>query len=267
MKRAALLGIFAAAALLAQAPGPHGRGPMMWPGGPGGPGGPRPGEVVKNSPYSGERVTVTTQVLADGNTIQQRQQTNFYRDSQGRVRTERTEAAVNGQAARKHVAISDPVAGVEYSLDVESKTAVSMPRHFPGAHNGANPPVQPQARTRNAQQQTDPNVVRENLGTQVVSGVSATGTRTTRTIPAGAIGNAAPIRTVHETWYSDDLKTIVMSKTTDPRNGSTTMTLNNVLRVEPDASLFQVPSDFTQRRGPGGRGPGMRPGPPPKRNN
>jgi hypothetical protein len=74
----------------------------------------------------------------------------------------------------------------------------------------------------------------------------------TRTIPAGQIGNSQPIETVHETWMSDDLKVPVLVKTTDPRTGTTTTQLTNINRSEPDPALFQVPSDYTVRKGPGG---------------
>jgi hypothetical protein len=78
----------------------------------------------------------------------------------------------------------------------------------------------------------------------------------TRTIPAGKIGNAQAIQTVHETWTSPDLKIPVIVKTSDPRTGTTTRQLTNITRAEPDPALFQVPSDYTVThvRGRGMRG-------------
>jgi hypothetical protein len=84
----------------------------------------------------------------------------------------------------------------------------------------------------------------EDLGTQTMEGVVVTGVRTTRTIPAGAIGNDKPIVIVTEVWTSPDLKTIISSKRSDPRMGEQTFKLTNLVRVEPDASLFTVPPDF-----------------------
>ena len=55
-----------------------------------------------------------------------------------------------------------------------------------------------------------------------------TGTRTTRTIPAGQIGNDAPISIVTEVWTSPELKTVVYSKRTDPRMGEQTFQLTNI---------------------------------------
>jgi hypothetical protein len=91
------------------------------------------------------------------------------------------------------------------------------------------------------------NVVREDLGSQVVEGVAATGTRTTTTIPAGSIGNEQPIVIVSEQWFSPELKVLVMTKHSDPRTGETTYRLTNIAQSEPARSLFEVPPDYTLR--------------------
>jgi hypothetical protein len=98
---------------------------------------------------------------------------------------------------------------------------------------------------------SDPSQVKtEDLGTQTMEGLLVTGTRTTRTIPAGQIGNDKPISIVREVWTSPDLKTIVSSKVSDPRMGEQTFQLTNVARTEPDPSLFSVPADFKVIDGP-----------------
>jgi hypothetical protein len=86
---------------------------------------------------------------------------------------------------------------------------------------------------------------KEDLGSQVVEGVSANGTRSTTVIPAGAIGNEQPITIVSEQWFSPDLEMLVLTRHSDPRVGETTYRLANIGRAEPDRSLFQVPSDYT----------------------
>lgn len=85
----------------------------------------------------------------------------------------------------------------------------------------------------------------EDLGTRSIEGVEAAGTRRTVTIEAGAIGNEQPIRIVSERWYAPALKTVVLSKRTDPRTGEHTYRLTSILTGEPDPSLFQVPPDYT----------------------
>jgi hypothetical protein len=83
-----------------------------------------------------------------------------------------------------------------------------------------------------------------------MEGVTVTGTRATRVIPAGQIGNDAPISVVTEVWTSPELKTVVYSKRSDPRIGVQTFQLTNIVRAEPDASLFIVPADFKVLDGP-----------------
>lgn len=84
----------------------------------------------------------------------------------------------------------------------------------------------------------------EELGTQNIEGVDAEGTRTVTTIPAGAIGNERPIEITYEKWYSRDLQLVVMSKHNDPRFGEQTYRLTNIVRSEPDPSLFSLPSGY-----------------------
>lgn len=94
------------------------------------------------------------------------------------------------------------------------------------------------------------NVKTESLGRQMIEGVEADGTRTTITIPAGQIGNERPIETVSESWYSQQLKTLVLSKQSDPRMGETTYRLSDIQLVEPLPSLFEPPADYTIQEGP-----------------
>ncbi|HEV7699173.1 MAG TPA: hypothetical protein VGO43_03005, partial [Pyrinomonadaceae bacterium] len=84
----------------------------------------------------------------------------------------------------------------------------------------------------------------EELGTRSIEGIDAEGTRRVTTIPADAIGNERPIEIVYERWYSKELQMVVMSKHSDPRFGEQTYTLKNVVRAEPDPSLFTVPTGF-----------------------
>jgi hypothetical protein len=86
---------------------------------------------------------------------------------------------------------------------------------------------------------------KEDLGRQAMEGVPATGSRTTWTIPAGAIGNLQPIKIVSEQWFSPDLQLLVLTKHSDPRTGENIYRLQNIVRAEPDRSLFSVPPDYT----------------------
>jgi hypothetical protein len=218
------------------------------------------GRVVPGAPFSAVAVSETTQTLADGNHISRKTQTNLFRDGQGRVRKEVTLPAIGPLATsgqpRSFVVINDPVAGTNLILHPDQKTAEQMGKPFgkmKGAMKGA---MKDKMGYRRQQETASGNLKKEDLGTQTIGGVVAQGTRITRTIPAGQIGNEKPITIVRESWYSNDLQTVVMVKRSDPWSGETTYTLTNIQRSEPDASLFAVPSDYTVtqgRRGPGGR--------------
>jgi hypothetical protein len=84
----------------------------------------------------------------------------------------------------------------------------------------------------------------ESLGTQVIEGVNAEGTRNVSTIEAGAIGNDRPISITSESWYSQDLKMPVLTKRSDPRTGDETFRVTNIRRGEPGGYLFQPPAGY-----------------------
>jgi hypothetical protein len=252
-------------------PGPPPHEGMM----PGGPLGPRmeilgfeemhPGKVVSGAPYSATTLIETTQTLSDGTNITRKIQANVYRDSQGRVRRDTTLPAIgplatNGQT-KSFVLIHDPVAGTAYELRPDRKTAVQLP-----ARNGNKNPdaLQNKMEARIEEEIANGTLKKEDLGTQSINGIQAQGTRYTRTIPAGQIGNDKAITVVNERWYSPDLQIVVKSTRTDPRFGTSTYTVTNVQRQEPAASLFTVPSDYTITQGRGPRGHhGGGPGTPP----
>jgi hypothetical protein len=58
-------------------------------------------------------------------------------------------------------------------------------------------------------------------------------------------GEVTPIVTISENWFSAELNMMVLSKTSDPRNGESITKLSNVSLAEPDPSLFMPPLDYT----------------------
>jgi len=241
------------------------------------------GSPVKGAPYSANAVTETTQVLSDGNRIVNRTTASIYRDGEGRERREQSLPNIGPFAAQgdapKTIFISDPVAGANYSLNPSEKTAIKLPvpvrAAFPALPPGeqgnvkimvqqlgfstaaAGTPMPPpmggsQVMVYNkSTNMTAPNPPAvEQLGTKVVEGVQAEGTRSTMTIPAGQIGNEKPIQIVDEVWRSPELQVIVHSEHSDPRMGSTTYSLQNVSRSDPSPALFQVPTDYILKDAP-----------------
>jgi hypothetical protein len=234
--------------------------------------------VVKGAPYSAEAVTESTQTLADGNRIVQKSSAMVFRDSQGRTRREQTLGAIGPLAVQstepvRLVTISDPVAGVSYTLDSQARIATKIPLNTTVSPFGtlrgvagswaaketfevATPGPQPEPGKQMVQfgaigRRIDAGGQgkTEQLGKQVIEGVEAEGTRQIMTIPAGQMGNERPMEVVSERWYSPSLQTEVMSRRSDPRMGETMYRLINVNLGEPLASLFQVPADYTVKDG------------------
>jgi hypothetical protein len=170
------------------------------------------------------------------------------------------------------VEIQDPVGLVGYTLDVRNKIAhkyqlkpfevrrmTATPLGMSGVAGGAGygvgggvttavrsgefsmVPLPPNAR---AGASTGPDVKNEDLGEQVIEGVTAKGRRTTHTWPTGSQGNDRPFTSTNETWMSSELKEVVLTKSVDPRSGETTMKLINISRIEPSADLFFPPADY-----------------------
>jgi len=217
---------------------------------------------VKGAPYSATINNESIQTLADGNRIVQTNTGTVSRDSQGRIRQDAALPAIGNLSAASAphlVFIQDPVAGTSYTLNLTDKSAWKNPMPpggtgGPGAAVGtffiqtaSGPPPGPAPAppmTKRLATDEQPEANTESLGSQMMEGVLVNGLRTTRTIPAGQIGNDRPISIVTEVWTSTDLKTIISSKRNDPRMGEQTFRLTNIVRAEPDPSLFTVPADF-----------------------
>ena len=205
---------------------------------------------VTGAPFSAQATTQITQTLADGNQINNKETATLARDSAGRTRRDGSITRIGpwASAGTPHelVHMVDPVAGTSYVLDTAAKTAMKLPfRHTEHLKTTLRRELGTIPSDDSKVQRTT-----ESLGTQVMSGVNVEGTRTTETIPAGAIGNQNPIVITSERWYSSDLQETVYSKRTDPRFGTTIYQLTNITRQEPDPALFQVPSDYTIKEGP-----------------
>jgi hypothetical protein len=216
-------------------------------------GGMHGGKVVTGAPFTATAVGESNRTLADGTKISQKVQSTLYRDAQGRVRKETTLPAIGPLAAsgtpKSLVFIHDPVAGTGYILDASKKIARKLPPH-PKAGAGGNTAGSDAAPKAWAGHPGNTNVTQESLGSQTISGVLAEGTRYTRTIPAGHMGNDKPVTIVNEEWYSPDLQMVVQSKRSDPFVGESTYNVTNIQRTAPGAELFSVPSDYTVKDAP-----------------
>jgi hypothetical protein len=232
---------------------------------------------IAGAPFSAEEVEQHEQTLADGTHINRAiAGMKIYRDSMGRTRTERSLAGPvrnpNLPEAPTIVEINDPIARVSYVFTLSE--AVAHRRKLPKSNSRiassgheflTSPPSRPtgqgdngvaastNAGTTGSQPTTRPRVddgnrmqtTTEDLGTQVIEGISAEGKRHTTTFPVGWMGNDRPITSISETWTSPDLKEVIVRKLEDPRMGENIHRLINISRSEPDPSLFAPPPNYT----------------------
>ena len=210
------------------------------------------GKVVTGAPYTATVITEMTQVLSDGNRIDNKSTASMARDSQGRTRREETMGMVGPWQVNgaKLVFINDPTSQTNYVLDPNKQTVSVMKHQAFGPAPGTEPGFKVQFAGKGPGPEQQEEVKSESLGTQTMEGVLVEGKRVTRTIPAGQIGNAQPIEITSEVWTSPDLQVIVMSKHNDPRFGENTYQLTGIQRVEPDHSLFEIPSGYAVRNMP-----------------
>jgi hypothetical protein len=228
---------------------------------------------VKNAPFSAQAVMEFTQALGDGNRIERRFESSVARDSRGRTRREEQIALVGSLAAAagdtpKLVTILDPDARMTYTLDESRRIAY---RNSAATDDKSRQLEKLQAAVKSQARLLDSaaapgsggrgaeiemkraeaaaRVATETLGTRTIEGVKAEGTRTTTTLPAGAIGNVLPIEIVSERWFSPELQMPVLITRRDPRSGETVYRLTNLVRAEPPDDLFTVPPGFDVQEG------------------
>lgn len=228
------------------------------------------GRVVTGEPMTATITSTRDTTLSDGNTIHTEDTSTEYRDSQGRVRREVRFKLITPATGAKDgtlVIIMDPVAGKRYVLNPQKKTAHEMPLRPPMPPPGANVTADGGVQVSDAEgpaagMNQNKNVTTESLGAKTILGLQAVGTKVTRTIPAGQIGNAKPIVVTTERWMSSELQIPLSIVHTDPMMGTMTTTVTSITRGEPDPSLFQVPADYTVETGR--RGDVMYMGPAPR---
>lgn len=242
------------------------------------------GKAIQGAPYSAESVTEYVRTLADGTRITRRTNAKFARDSQGRTRDEQNAPGLGPWASRegiKLITIFDPVAKEVYILNEKEKTAQRIKLSGPASvstssSSSSGSSTSGSGAVREVRVERRVQVVQggpvdvagglampgsdilmrrgeargEPLGTQTMEGLQVQGTRTTRTVPAGEMGNDRALVSTEERWESTELKTVVRSTSHDPEFGDTSFRLTNINRSEPAKSLFQVPADYKIEDGP-----------------
>lgn len=230
---------------------------------------------IINSPFSADVIVTSDKVLPSGEHLYREKHGKAYRDSQGRRRVEAD--AAGGSASEPKallVYITDPVAGRNIRLDSCSMTAQVYTRQ-PAPNRPTASAVQPQGPSVEAASSIassatpvppDPSATgagprntpadgavpkksatSEELGTTETEGLTVSGTKTALTAHGPVEGNGQSNKaatTTNVEWEARDMGIVVLREVDDPELGHSITKLANIIRTEPDASLFQIPSGY-----------------------
>ena len=181
----------------------------------------------KRLAYTYDFVNDATLTLAGGNAIKSQTKTSYAYDDKGRSRT------VSSTAGLERIVIADPTQHAVYLVCPERKEILRLQ----GAVLDEPAPVPTQA-SRSSM---------VDLGEQVIAGVKASGVRSERTIPAGAQGNDKPLVHKSETWFSQELATVVSMRMSMPEIGDFHMHVENLKFGNVPASTFALPEGYAIR--------------------
>ena len=193
---------------------------------------------VLHAPFS---VTVTaewTKIFEDGSSQTVHNHRLVVRDSAGRIYQERRRlvpADSTEESDVQRVEISDPAAHSKYFCHVA--TQVCTLEDYTGPSPASAEPV-------GLQRDKYGSLTVENLGKTVISGLDVVGTRETRILNPGAIGNDRSISIIKEIWYSPQLGINLSVKRSDPRHGTEIFNVTDISLAEPDAKYFELPAGF-----------------------
>jgi hypothetical protein len=199
---------------------------------------------IPNLPFSGVVNVERSYVRPDGSIVNFKTIREIDRDSRGRIHNEsRVFLPVSGTNTPRVVRIHlyDPQTRISTMLNPQERTFWTQTVN--------NPPstVPPAPRYASATGQGLPQnefTRVEDLGVHEIEGLLAHGFRETQTIPAENGGTGKETVITDEYWYSDDLRINLMIKHSDPRTGTVTLTVAQVVRTEPDPSRFEIPDGY-----------------------
>jgi hypothetical protein len=197
---------------------------------------------IPNAPFSGVVNIEQTIVRKDGSVMQLKTTREVARDTRGRIHNELRAlnfASSSDTPELLHIHLYDPQTRISTEINVRKRTYWTRTMNHPPSTEP--PSIRFAAPDGNA----PPNefTKQEDLGIREIGGVPAHGLRQTQTVTDENDGKEVVI--TDEYWYSQDLRINLMMKHSDPRKETTTMTVNQVTRTEPDSAFFEVPEGYT----------------------
>lgn len=193
---------------------------------------------ILQAPFSSTVTAKWVRVLEDGSTLTLQNHRLVVRDSAGRIYQERRRLVPKDSQQEPdlmRIEISDPSAHTKYFCRVAIQVCELEDYTGPDAAT---------AWPLGVQEDSIGTLNREDLGRNMVSGLDAIGTRETRILNPGIVGNDQPISIVKEYWYSPQLGINLSVKRVDPRHGTEIFNVTDISQAEPDPKLFIVPGGF-----------------------
>ena len=200
-------------------------------------------QPVIGQPYSLLETTTWEHIRPDGTRSTTTSQRRLMRDTEGRTRTEA--GALGAGMVAQTIVVDDPVQFTLTVINPTKRTAtVSIYNRTPPLT--AEEEAQRNERIEKVRLRGGPAPVVEKLPTTIIEGVVAEGTRNTRVIPAGCMGNntGSDIQVISETWTSPELKIVLRSSSDNPLTGKTSKEVTELKREAPDPAFFQVPEGY-----------------------
>jgi hypothetical protein len=199
---------------------------------------------VLNVPYSAERLFKHEEKSADGHISRSESRGSKARDSKGRTYSadERKWTYLGSLKSEMLYEIDDPVTRTDTRWDSSSKIVKVIHTPQTTTESGSS-----KLRTLAILRGEHGDFVEaamiaagamvEKLGTKTIGAVVTEGTRTSNSEG-----------TVHETWYSPELKIVVLQTHDDPHTGKNRDELVDIVRGEPpDAKKYHAPADYVVR--------------------
>jgi hypothetical protein len=194
---------------------------------------------LANAPFTATVSTTWVRTLDDGSSVTVQNRRTIARDNAGRVFQQRRYLVPEGDSRETMIhrlEYADPSTHTVYYCEPMRRTCEIFD-YFPRV---APAPLIPAGRLKSGVGF----LTRTELGNDTMNGVEVVGTRETTTISPGTIGNDRAISIVKEFWFSRELGINVVEKRQDPRVGTQTFTVSDIALGEPDARLFDMPSDY-----------------------
>jgi len=211
--------------------------------------------IVRDNPFQAEITVTRTGPPVPAHSILQTHPRGVARDAEGRVRSEgvtgefkRDTGPDTGTDAEQHtIRICDPIAQTLTQIDTLNSTAKIIHSQPALPRTATTLPHRSFCSTRLPLENKSPLMTVEDLGIQNIEGVQAHGVRMRRSpISTADSGVASFGDTITDRWCSDELSAVVLTVTENSKTGrKTTIAMKNIERTEPDASLFQIPQDYS----------------------